>query len=83
MKQKICPFCGAEFSGNYQKTFCSKTCRQKSWLAQQRESYKDDFKRKDKQKPVPKKKPTSILEIQAKASALGLSYGKYIAKYGG
>lgn len=90
----ICQFCGKEFLAG---TGVANTCHdpecqerrkelrreQKRLYAQahreEHQSLQHDF---EEWKP-PKKEVTSIGEIVKRASALGMTYGEYVSKYGG
>lgn len=80
-----CKICQKHFIANRSNmVYCSPKCREagkrlqtREWLAEDRA--KDKAPKKDKK---PKEKPLSIAEINARALAEGLSYGKYVAKMG-
>ena len=65
-----CCLCGKSFLSGRKKKYCSVECRSKT----------RHFKRNRK---TAKQKPVSVLSIIAEKARLeGLSYGKYVAKYG-
>jgi hypothetical protein len=76
---KICAICGKEFAPNHPaKMCCSPEC--------QRERDRDLVRSKRKYKGTKQKNKSSeeqIIDINAKAKAMGLSYGQYVARYGG
>lgn len=80
-----CKICQKHFIANRSNMiYCSSKCREtgkrlqiKEWISEDRA--KDKAPQKDKK---PKEKPLSIAEINARALAEGLSYGKYVAKMG-
>jgi hypothetical protein len=87
---KICANeeCGAEFVAiRSDKLYCCPNCRlsvgRKREAERQREERRKDKESLEKIKPRKRKKPKeSIAEIDAKARKEGLSYGKYMEKYG-
>lgn len=67
MSQGLCPACGCEKDAN--RYYCAGCARIKANQARDR-------------KYIRKPKPSSIDDICIKAKAMGLSYGKYLARYG-
>ena len=66
--EHVCKWCGNLFvSGSPHGDYCSNSCRKKAYKAYA---------------PKNTKKKT-INEIVKEADALGMSYGQYVAKYGG
>lgn len=67
MSQGLCPYCGCE---KPEERYCCEDCAKiKANQARER-------------KYIRKPKPSSIDDICIKAKAMGLSYGKYLARYG-
>ena len=68
LKTKTCKICGKEYHPqNSSQKFCSEKCRNPK-LAKEVEQAK---------------RMSALAEIEAKARALGMHYGEYVAKYGG
>lgn len=82
---RTCKYCGKEFTvmKTGGKKYCSKECQKEinKSLASERwyNSYKGKRRReREKKKETTPKKMESIAEIQRKARAAGMSYGKYV-----
>lgn len=80
-----CKYCGKEFTvmKTGGKKYCSKECQKeinKPLAAERwRNSYKEKRRReREKKKETIPGKMESIAEIQRKARAAGMSYGKYV-----
>ena len=83
--EKVCQECGKEYMGKrYDSVTCSAECNNERNKRRVRENgafYRAKYRAErmlQKEKPKPKKHD-SIEEVQAKARAMGLSYGRYIA----
>lgn len=77
-KKRYCIVCGAEITGR-RRVYCSEECLAKKQLENKKESYscmipKDLPKRRRKKSA---KWAKELAEFNAKARALGLSYGQY------
>ena len=69
---KKCRHCGKEFTAIvHNKNYCSEECKRVVAVA----------KAKSKRKQPKKIKNLSIYEIVRRATAEGLTYGEYVAKY--
>ncbi len=78
---KICATCGKEFSPNHpSKVCCSPVCQRERERKMAREGWAS-FKQTKAKKP--KTSEQQIIDINAKAKAMGMSYGQYVARYGG
>jgi ribosomal protein L20 len=69
--------CGKEFEkkSNCQK-YCSKECCHRDMDAEYRR------RGKEKKKIASMRRNVSIVDIDAEARSVGMTYGKYVAKYG-
>ena len=77
---KICATCGKEFSANHPaKVCCSPDCQR----VRERELAKASWKKEALREKKIKSSEKAIIDINAKAKAMGLSYGQYVARYGG
>lgn len=77
---KICVICGNEFAPNQPtKVCCSPECQRIRDRQRIRESNHSIKQRNKKVKSTEQQ----INDINAKAKALGMSYGQYVARYGG
>lgn len=77
---RICAICGKEFSPNQPaKVCCSPECQRERDRERIRVSNRSIQQRNKKVKSSEQQ----INDINAKAKALGLSYGQYVARYGG
>lgn len=77
---RICVICGNEFAPNQPaKVCCSPECQRVRDRQRVRESNHSIKLRNKKVKSTEQQ----INDINAKAKAMGLSYGQYVARYGG
>lgn len=73
-----CDGCGLIFEKqNYNQHYCCDECRRQGYLKKQRERYRQQ--KALKQKMQKNKKPT-LSEINQRARAAGMTYGKYMAQ---
>ncbi len=76
---RLCMQCGKEFAPNHPaKVCCSPECQRERDRERVRLAYSGE---KLKGKKVSTEK--QLIDINAKAKAMGLSYGQYVARYGG
>ena len=78
-ENKTCEICGKPLTGN-RMCFCSNECARQARLNGKYKHDKDQWKKpkeETKKRGRPKKVP-SIIEINARAKALGLTYGQYV-----
>ena len=77
---KICLTCGKEFTPNHPaKVCCSPECQK----IRERQLVKASWKKEAQREKEIKSSEKAISDINAKAKAMGLSYGQYVARYGG
>jgi hypothetical protein len=78
---KICLTCGKDFSPNHpSKVCCSPECQRERERKLAREGWRSMGQTAARK---PKSTEKQIIDINAKAKAMGLSYGQYVARYGG
>ncbi len=91
-KKKFCPLCGDDrrmmdqvrYHGRYQTTFCCSRCGRETEMRSKRQIYcpacgaeiAKEFDEMDHSEDQ-----NSIAAVNAKAREMGLSYGKYVARY--
>ena len=86
--KKICPICGNEFSANNgRKKYCSSQCYVESKKRNSKSHY-EKYKIKFKNDSTVQKLSNNALhqlrmQRQQAAKKLGLTYGQYIARFGG
>ena len=76
---KRCVVCGMQFSAKTRANTCSKECREKRKDLKITE-WKNNQKRVVKKESLARK---SLSEINELARQEGLTYGEYVARYGG
>ena len=84
-REYICTDCGKPFTTIAMYAFRCPTCRRERANRQKAKRGRDQ-RYSDKLPPLPrikKQKPSSLAEIAKKAAEMGLTYGEYVAKYGG
>ena len=76
--EATCEECGLVFvKKTYNQIYCCPACQRKG----QRRKSKDYWQQySNKAKAKKKKKPPSLIEINQKARAAGMTYGQYMAK---
>ena len=87
---KKCKICGEEFTTKYQaKEYCSESCRREACNERQGKTRKANEKkergsyaRKYDAKKAAEESSRRIRELERAAAAAGMSYGKYVSKYG-
>ena len=82
MNKLQCEECGAEFVPMYvQQRFCCKECQWKSELRRRQEKYPmvNARRREERRRKKQGRSFESIAEVQMKARAAGMTYGKYLA----
>ena len=80
-KVKICKICDKEFFGKGRRIYCSDECYLKARRQLDRENYRKRYKPKTERKSKLNLEELHDLRIQQQkeASALGVTYGQYIA----
>ena len=84
-REYICTDCGKPFTTIATYAFRCPDCRRERANRQKAKRGRDQ-RYSDKLPPLPrikKQKPSSLAEITKKAAEMGLTYGEYVAKYGG
>ena len=77
MKTRYCKSCGKSFDGDGRQLYCSAACRAKGKYELEKNRYKTLHRKK---KTIPAH--AEIERIVLLAAGKGLSYGKFVAKYG-
>ena len=78
---KICATCGKKFAPNHSsKVCCSPACQKERERKMAREGWRSTGQTAAKK---PRSTEKQIIDINAKAKAMGLSYGQYVDRYGG
>ena len=78
---KICATCGKEFAPSHStKVCCSPACQKERERQMAKVGWLNVKQTKAKK---PKSNQERITDINTKAKAMGLSYGQYVARYGG
>lgn len=76
--EATCEACGKIFVKNtYNQRYCCPACQRTGTRMKAREYQRELYAKKRQAK---KKKPPSLTEINQKARATGMTYGKYMAK---
>lgn len=77
--EATCEQCGQVFvKKTYNQIYCCPACQRKG---QRRKAKEDYYQEKcSKKSKAKKKKPPSLIEINKKARAAGMTYGQYMAK---
>lgn len=80
-KMRTCNICGKMFEANGTRVYCSQTCSKKGKANSNRVYKKENFTIGKARKTYTKPK-LSIAQVCKLAKAEGISYGKYVGKYG-
>ena len=90
LKDKICPICGNKFLAHDRKKFCSDDCYQDSKRKNAKLYYQKckmqskNFTTTQKVSKLPNEQLHQLrIQRQQEAFKLGISYGQYVARFGG
>lgn len=80
---KVCKRCEKPFVARGNRALFCDECKHIAHVERCRKTNAAARQRKKEERVNPPKKPLSVTEIASKAFAKGMTYGQYVARYGG